>query len=248
MGGDEIDSARGRLAVLKQIGRAGEPRRQFADHARIAAPEFARRVAELVVPLAPAGGKAPDLIAARADVPRLGDQLEVAQQRVLRDGREQGRVRVEAFRAAAERGGEVEAEAVNSAVKRPGAQGVHRKAQRRGMIEPQNIAAAGVVDIAGAVGGIEAVGDRVVEPAQAERRAVLVALAGMVEHHVDQHFEAGRLQARRRSRALRASRRARGAARAPSARPDYSPSNWSAPPHADGARRSRRRRASAPAW
>ena len=56
----EVDAARGQPAGGEQIGRAGEPGGEIAGALRVAAPEPAHAVAEMVVPLAPgAAGTAP---------------------------------------------------------------------------------------------------------------------------------------------------------------------------------------------
>src|SRR3712207_7656283 len=44
---------------------------------RVPAPEVAHRVAVLPVPLRPPHGEVPHLVAARPDVPRLGDELHL---------------------------------------------------------------------------------------------------------------------------------------------------------------------------
>ena len=81
---------------------------------RVAAPEAADVVAVAVVPFEPGRGEVAELVAAGADVPGLGDQDAVGEQRVGGDGAEGFGVRVEALRGAAEDRGEVEAEAVDA--------------------------------------------------------------------------------------------------------------------------------------
>ena len=54
-----------------------------------------------------------ELVAARADVPGLGDQLHARQHRVLAQRVEEAGAGIEAVRLAAERHAEVEAEAVD---------------------------------------------------------------------------------------------------------------------------------------
>ena len=61
--------------------RSQEPVKRDANSPRLrrlAAPEVADRVAVLAVPLRPQRREAADLVAAVADVPRLGDQLDLA--------------------------------------------------------------------------------------------------------------------------------------------------------------------------
>ena len=114
---------------------------------------------------------------------------------ILRDRLQQRRRRVEAVgRAAAERGREVEAEAVDAGGLGPVAQRVHGEAQRGRPVERERVAAAGVVDVAATVVGEGPVVGRVVEAAQRQRRPEGVAFAGVVEHDVEDDLDAGRLQ------------------------------------------------------
>ena len=117
--GDVVDAAARAAAVMLELhGRAGHAVGEVAGDIVIAAPEAAQGLAIGVVPFRPAVGEGADLVAAVADVPGLGDQLDVAQHRVLPDGGEERRVAVEG-RQAAERGGEIEAEAVDVVGSRP---------------------------------------------------------------------------------------------------------------------------------
>ena len=81
--GDEIDRSPSAAAAGRVQSRC-EPerrRRELADEPAVAFPERAHGVAIAAVPLRPAGRKAADLIAAFAEVPRLGDQLDAARAR-----------------------------------------------------------------------------------------------------------------------------------------------------------------------
>jgi hypothetical protein len=71
------------------------------------------RCRETVVPLHPARREVADLIAAGAAVPGFGDQLHLAQHRVLAAGDEEAVALVEAVVVAPENGRQVEAEAVD---------------------------------------------------------------------------------------------------------------------------------------
>src|SRR5205085_1166563 len=97
---------------LVQVGRACEALRELADVA-LAAPEVPYLVAVLPVPLGPENGEVADLIAAGPDIPGLGDQLHLGQDRILVDRVEEGREPVDVVELARERRGEVEAEAVD---------------------------------------------------------------------------------------------------------------------------------------
>src|SRR5690606_6815388 len=113
--------ARGRCAAIVREARAGggEALREVAQpggaFAPLAQPAAALRGAEAVVPFEPARRQLPEPVATGAEVPGLGDAQRARQHRVLRDGREEGRARIEAaLRVAAQHGREVEAEAVDA--------------------------------------------------------------------------------------------------------------------------------------
>ncbi len=83
MGDDEIDAARRPTLPGEQIGRTRQPGRDLTQPHRVAAPEAAGIVAETVVPFTPAARKRSNLIASSPDIPWLGDELKLAQYRVL---------------------------------------------------------------------------------------------------------------------------------------------------------------------
>ena len=117
----------------------------------------------------------------------------MGQDRVLLDRGQERSVSVEPGFAAAKRGRQVEPKSVHAAVQRPGAQRVHPQAQRYGTVHSQDIAAAGIVDIERPVTG-QPVVSGVVQAAQRQGRAELVALAGVVQHDVQDDTQAGRVQ------------------------------------------------------
>ena len=138
-------------------------------------------------------GNCPDVVAAPADIPRLGDQLHLREHGILADRLQERGMRVEVARRASEAGREVEAKAVHVHLLHPVAQRVHHQPQRRGRYRSTRVAAAGVIDVAGAV-VLQAVVGGVVDPAEAQRRPLLAALGGVVEHHVEDHLEPGGVQ------------------------------------------------------
>ena len=76
----------------------------------------------------------------------------------------------------------------------PVAQAVHHHLQDAGMNQVQSVAAAGVVDVVAAV-GLEPVIGRIVDAPEAQGRPHLVALGSMVVDHIQQHLDAGIMQA-----------------------------------------------------
>src|SRR5581483_12383829 len=101
-------------AMAEDILRSRNARGQLADQAALALPEAAHGVAELVVPLAPVGREAAEAVAVGAEVPGLGDELHTRQHWVLAQHVQEAGMAVEvAGGLARERGGEIEAEAVD---------------------------------------------------------------------------------------------------------------------------------------
>ena len=93
-----------------------------------------------------------------------------------------------------ERGGEIETEAVDVHLADPVPQRVHDHAQARRVVGVDRVAGARGVHVTAGVVGHEPVVRRVVQPAEAQRRAQMAALRRVVEHHVEQHLQPGRMQ------------------------------------------------------
>ena len=140
-----VDAGARRAPIaIEQIARAGHARRDFADQ-RLARPITPQRVAETVVPLRPLRRKAAKPIAVRTDIPRLRDELEIGEQRLLTDRGKKRRVFVKPLRSAGEGGCEVEAEAVDITACDPVAQRGDHQLANAWMAEVERVAAAGKV-------------------------------------------------------------------------------------------------------
>ena len=195
MGGDEVDARVGPSpAHLVEVARAGEPVGELGHLALVALPVAADGVAVLPVPLRPAHREVADLVAALAQVPGLGDELDLRDHRILVDDVEEGGEPVHVVQLAGQRGREVEAEAVHVHLEHPVAQAVHQELDRARVPHVERVAAAGVVDVEARVLGGQAVVGRVVDAAEAERRPEVVALGGVVVDHVEDHLDAGAVQ------------------------------------------------------
>ena len=82
--GGVVDRGPGTAGMtVEKIARAGETSGKLRTLAGIAAPEPAGAVAKAIVPLGEAGRVVAELVAARTDVPRLGNELDARQDRVL---------------------------------------------------------------------------------------------------------------------------------------------------------------------
>ncbi len=195
VGGDEVDAGVGApAAVLVEIAGAGEAVAQLGGDALGAAPEAADGVAVAAVPLRPEDGEVAHLVAALAQVPRLGDEPDAGEDGILVDDVEERGELVDVVQLARERRGEIEAEAVDVHLDRPVAEAVHDELERLGVAHVQRVAAAGVVDVEARVARVEAVVAAVVDAAEAEGRALARALAGVVVDHVEDDLDAGAVE------------------------------------------------------
>ena len=194
MRSDEIDAVvRQPAAGLIEIARPGEPRGHRAGHAEVAAPIAADVVAIVAVPLGPPlRGERTDLERA-GRVPGLGDDLRVGEHRIFGDQLDHRRIRHQlALPVAAQDRSQVEAEAVDVVVVHPMPQAMEDHLADDRVVAVDRVAAAGVVLVAAVVG--QHVIDFVFQALEAERGAVLVALGRVVEHDVENHFDAGGVQ------------------------------------------------------
>src|SRR5205807_10394428 len=88
VGRDEVDRSPGlSTAPLEEVGRGAEARRQGRGR-DVALPEAPHSIAELIVPLRPAGRKRADLVAAGPAIPGFGDELHRFEDRILAAGLE----------------------------------------------------------------------------------------------------------------------------------------------------------------
>src|SRR5262249_62199155 len=89
--GDEVDGGdRPAPACLVEVARARQPGRELRHGGRLPAPEVPYRVAVLAVPFAPQGREVAHLVAALADVPGPGDDLDLRNHRGLLNKVEEG--------------------------------------------------------------------------------------------------------------------------------------------------------------
>jgi hypothetical protein len=191
VGGDEVDRGdRAAAVVLVEVARAGQPGRELGDRRVLAAPEVAHAVAVLAVPLGPQRREVADLVAALADVPRLGDELDLRDDRVLLHEVEERGEPVDLVELAGQRRGEVEAEAVDVHLGDPVAQRVHDHLQHVRVPHEQRVAGARGVHVVAAVAVDEPVVGGVVDAAERQRRAEVVALGRVVVDDVEDDLDA----------------------------------------------------------
>ncbi len=193
--GHEIDARRGSPAiVLVEVGAAREAATEVVQHVRLATPHVAHRVPVATVPLGPVGRELAHLVATLTDVPGLRDELDRADDGVLLDDVEEGREAVHGMQLARQRRGQVEAEAIHVHLFDPVAQAVHDELEHVGLEHVERVAAAGVVHVAAAVVGEQAVVGLVVEAAERQRRAVVRTFARVVVDDVQDDLQPGRVE------------------------------------------------------
>ena len=193
--GDEVDRReRAAAVVLVQVGAAGQARGELTEAAGLAAPEVAHGVAVLPVPLRPQGREVAHLVAAGADVPRLGDELDLADHRVLLHEVEEHRQPVDVVELPGQGGREVEPEPVDVHLGDPVPQRVHDQLQGVRIADVERVARARVVHVVLLVVLDQAVVRGVVDAPQRERRAHVVALGGVVVDDVEDDLDVGVVQ------------------------------------------------------
>ena len=189
VGGDEVDARPGLSAAkVERVGRSAEARRERL-RGPVAAPEVAHVIAKPVVPLRPAGGKAAHLIAARTAVPRLGDELDLGEQRILADHLQKSALGVEAVGLARQDRPQIEAESVDPRFAHPIAQAVHDHLYDAGVAKIEGVPGARVVDVEARLIRHQPVIRLVVDAFEGKRRTALVALRRVIVDDVEDHFE-----------------------------------------------------------
>src|SRR6185437_3990878 len=121
-------------------------------------------------------------------------ELDPRDHRVLGHHVQEGRDLVKGAGLAGQRRGQVEPEPVGVHVQYPVAQRIHDQLQRDRIAAVQRVTAAGRVDVDAGVAGLGPVVRGVIDAAKAQRGAVGAGLGGVVEHHVEHHFQAGPVQ------------------------------------------------------
>ena len=190
--GHEVHAGRRPAAPrLVEVARSRQAVGEVRHLAAVPLPVSADRIAVAPIPLRPAGRKVAHLVAAFSQVPGLGDELDLADQRVLVNHVEEGREAVDLVELPGQRGGQVEAEAVDVHLRHPVPETVHQELDAPGMRHVERVAASRVVHVVTAILCHQPIVGRVVDPAEAERRPELVALGGVVVDDVEDDLDPG---------------------------------------------------------
>ena len=177
-----------------EVDGADQPGGEFT-YDGAAAPEVPHRVAVLAVPLAPGWWEVPQLVAIHlADIPGFGEPARPRDHRILLHQVKEGGPHVHVVLLPGERRGEVEPEPVHMHLRHPVPQRLHDELQDpwAGHIRP--IPTRAVVEVAALVGVGEPVVGGVVNAAERQRCAPVVALRGVVVHHVQDDLDARLVQ------------------------------------------------------
>ena len=142
VGDDEVDAGeRFAPAAFIQIAAAGKPIRQLARLPSVALPVAPDGIPVFAVPFRPTRGKVSDLITAFADVPWLGDQFELREDRVLLNDVQETAESVHVMQLAGEGRRQIEAEAIHMHLKRPVPQAIHDELERSLMLDVERVTA-----------------------------------------------------------------------------------------------------------
>jgi hypothetical protein len=116
------------------------------------------------------------------------------ERRVLVDRVEERAQLIDVLQFARQRRGQIEAEAVDVHLGDPVAQAVHEQLQRMRMHHVERVAAAGEIHVVPRIARHDPVVGEIVDAAERERRAGVIALRGVVVDHVEDHLDAGVVQ------------------------------------------------------
>ena len=156
---------------------------------RFAPPEIAHGVAKLIIPLAPAGRKAADLISAGTDIPGLGDQFDGGENRILAARLQETALIVEAIGFPRQNCAQIEAEAIDMRLLDPVAQAVGNHLEDATMRDIQGVSGAGIIYVVALLLGHQPVVAGIVDALERERRTALVAFGGVVVDDIQNDFE-----------------------------------------------------------
>ena len=156
--------------------------------------EPAQTIAVAAVPFGPAaeGREAAHLVKA-AGIPGFGDQLAGGEDRIKGQGLKQRWIGEGGTPGiAAENRGQIKTEAVDVIFGRPVAQAIEHKIAHHRVVAVQGIARTAEIEVIPLRG--EHVVGPVVQALERQGGSVLIALGGVVEHHIENHLDAGTVQ------------------------------------------------------
>ena len=133
-------------------------------------------------------------VAARADVPGLGDEAGFGEHGIGGEGLKERGLWIETRVASAKRRAEIETKAVETAMNHPALERADRHLNDQRAVKREAIAGARIVDVELRIVWVQPEPGAIVEPAEGQRRAGLVALAVVVEDDVENGFDAGCVQ------------------------------------------------------
>ena len=192
VGGHKVNGGRGSAPIMGvQVGGAGEPGGEFAQGGGLAPPKVPHRVPVFTVPFRPQGGEVTNLVAAFAHIPRFGNELHAGHHRVLLHQVEEGGQPVHVVQLPGQGGGQVEAEPIHMHFLHPVAQRIHNHLQRVRVPHIEGVAGARVVHVVGFRIVDKPVVRVIVDAAERNGRAQVVAFGGVVVHHIQNHLKAG---------------------------------------------------------
>src|SRR5581483_8063779 len=182
-------------AARVEIARSSDAIRQLANESPIALPVGAYGIAILVVPLGPADWEFSYLISTFAEIPWFRDQLHLRKHRVLMNDVEKRAQAVDLMQFSRKRGGKIEPETIDVHLQHPITQAVHDELQHTRMAHVQCVAGSGVIHVVARIVRNQAVVRSVIDATKRKRRPQVIAFSSVVVDHIENHFNACRVQA-----------------------------------------------------
>ena len=174
--------------VIENVAGCAQARSQ-SRRRRLSTPEIANRISKSIVPLRPSRREATDLITSRSAIPRLRDEFDAPQHRVLAAGLQKAALIVEAVRFARQNCPEIKSETVNVHFFDPISKTIRDHLDHPGMTQIQSISGAGIVDVIALVVRRQPVVTRIVNTPERKSRSEFVAFSRVVVDNVKDHFD-----------------------------------------------------------
>ena len=175
--------------MFVKIAAATQSRGKLGSRVTVAAPETPDAVAILAVPFGPLHRKVADLIAVVPDIPWLGDEFHLREDRVLMQDVEEPAEPIEVERLAAECCCEIKTKPIDVHLAHPVPQAVGHELQDSRRLHVQRVAAAGHIVIVARVARHQAVVRGIVHSLERHCRAEMIPFAGVIVDDIQNDLE-----------------------------------------------------------
>ena len=186
----EIDRRPRPPAILVELtGRAQKPCPEFLGAMTVTAPVTPHRVSKTIIPFGKFRRKFAKTVSAGANIPRLGNQSDIRQHRILAQGIEETAIAVKTMVFSGKGGGKIKAKPVNAHLQHPEAQTVHHHPQHLRVCHIQRVATSCIIDIVARLAGNQTVIGRIIKAAIAQGRTSVIAFRSVVVDHIQNDLD-----------------------------------------------------------